>query len=56
MECGTPVYRPRDAEYTVLHPVIALHLATGSLRERVEVVAEADGVAVVAALGGVLSS
>jgi hypothetical protein len=45
-----------DAEYTVLHPVIALHLAPGGLRERVEVVAEAGGVAVVAALGGVLSS
>jgi hypothetical protein len=56
MECGAPVYRPRDAEYTVLHPVIALPLAPGGLRERVDVVAEADGVAVVAVLRGVLSS
>jgi hypothetical protein len=26
MECGAPVYRPRDAEHTVLHQVIAEHL------------------------------
>jgi len=26
MECGVPAYRPRDAEHTVLHQVIAEHL------------------------------
>jgi hypothetical protein len=26
MGCVAPVYRPRDAEHTVLHQVIALHL------------------------------
>ena len=26
MGCIAPVYRPRDAEHTVLHQVIALHL------------------------------
>jgi len=26
MECGAPAYRPRDAEHTVLHQVIAEHL------------------------------
>ena len=26
MGCITPVYRPRDAEHTVLHQVIAEHL------------------------------
>ena len=26
MRCGAPVYRPRDAEHTVLHQVIAEHL------------------------------
>jgi len=26
MECVAPVYRPRDAEHTVLHEVVAEHL------------------------------
>ena len=26
MACAQPVYRPRDAEHTVLHQVIATHL------------------------------
>ncbi len=26
MGCVAPVYRPRDAEHTVLHQVVALHL------------------------------
>ena len=26
MACAQPVYRPRDAEHTVLHQVIAAHL------------------------------
>ncbi len=26
MGCIAPVYRPRDAEHTVLHQVVALHL------------------------------
>jgi Transposase zinc-binding domain len=26
MACVAPVYRPRDAEHTVLHQVVALHL------------------------------
>jgi hypothetical protein len=28
MGCVTPAYRPRDAEHTVLHHVIAEHLDT----------------------------
>src|SRR5262249_7394150 len=28
MACAEPVYRPRDAEHTVLHQVIAAHLDT----------------------------
>lgn len=28
MRCVVPVYRPRDAEHTVLHQVVAQHLET----------------------------